>query len=235
MTEQQLELWFSGVISIREALQSTQSKVEHDLHMQYIGRARFELDKIDREARTAEDEKISRQRLSAAITDTIRTEFRDKGAADTRKVVKAIMQSPTMSRYVVDRQRELAERQLKTEVSSRFQSARITPAEIEKDVKYHAAQPELAFHDIEEFRGAPRILHVYNPETRAMEERPYVRSRAADREYSLKRRAEKNAQRDREYQDEKKANEALEPLVKEFGDLPAAELWAMKMKRRKAK
>lgn len=227
MTQAELESWFNGVVSIREAFRSSLSKADHATHMTWLNKGRFELDRIEREERTVEDDKASKDALNTALNDTMREQLR-KGPVTTKQVVERIISSPAMSRLVREQQQDLAERQLRAEVSARLGRTTVTPPEAEKDVQYHASQPELAFHNIEEFRGTPRTLTYVDAKTREISHIPYTRSHVIHREYSLKQHESRMAEADKRYQIEKRAHLILQPLVKKFGDLEAWELWQKK-------
>src|SRR5262249_54996595 len=159
--------WLSNVVSIREAFRNAPAKdqADHATIMSYLNRGRFELDKIEREERTMEEAKAAKDQFNAALTDTVRDQLR-KGHATTKSIVKQITQSPVLSRLVMQQQEDLVERQLRSEIAGRLARTKITPSEVEKDVEYHSSQPELAFFNIEEFRGVPRTLTYVDPDTR---------------------------------------------------------------------
>ena len=227
MTLTELESWFLSVVSIREAFRTVSSKDDHAIHMSWLTKGRIELEKIEREERTVEETKAAKDQFNSALNDIIRDQLRT-GRATAKAIVKRIVQSPTMSRLVMQQQEDLLERQLRSEVSVRLSRTKITPHEVEKDMQYHASQPELAFFNIEEFRGVPRTLTYVDPETRQTMHIPYTRSLVAHREYSLAQHEARNMEARKRYQNERSAHLALQPLVKKYGDLPPWDLWQKK-------
>lgn len=197
----------------------------------------WRLNKFLQEKTTPAEHRESVSEVRTLLSDAIRAEYR-KGVANpaltspstvAERVYRTIIESPTTAKVIFKQQQVLASRVIKAEVKREVKRGAVTPAAADRDLKWSALQPELGFHDIEAFRGVPKVIEFLDPATRRKDVIPYTKSLAWQRQSSLELHRAKNEDRLKEYNRELQADLALQPLVAKLGDHPAAQLWAMEI------
>ena len=186
----------------------------------------WRLTKLRRERTTPAEVKAAKVQLRSVFSDMAKSQFEKAGSTDPEKVHRAVLQSPKAAKAIFQARDMLLDRQSYEIVKTVVKQGTMTPPAIEKTLKWHRTQPELGFHDIELFRGVPMKIEFVNPETGRIENIPYVQSLDWHRKASLQLHLQRIKVRDEKYNMELKADLALEPYVKDIGDLPAAQLWA---------
>jgi hypothetical protein len=187
----------------------------------------WKMTKMRRERTTPAEIKVAAMQLRSEVSDAARAQYK-KGPADPDKVYSVVMQSESAKNAIFRQQDVLSDHSVKALVKGVVKQGTVSPPAAVKAIEWHWRQPELGFHDIEQFRGVPMKIEFINPETGRIENIPYVQSLDWHRKASIKLHLHRTKQREEKYSVELSADLVLEPLVKEFGDLPAAQLWAKK-------
>lgn len=196
---------------------------------------RWRLQKLARERMTLADHKQAEEQLKTVTTDTLRTEY-EKGSSDPEKMHKTLVELPTVAKLIFKQQDILADKRFYTQIKHQMKRGKLSPGVAEATQNWHVSQPELGFHDIELFRGAPVTIEFINKETKRRETIPYVKSLQWQRESSYKLEVAKDSARNKTAKARllarKTADDALAVLAQEIGDLPAADLYAEGLRRK---
>ncbi len=210
------------------------TEVEIKSHLEDV---RWRLQKLARERMTLAEYNDAATQLKTLASDTFRTEY-EKGSSDPDKMYKALTELPTAVKLTFKLQDTLADKQLYTQVKHQMKRGKLSPGVAEANFKWHESQPELGFHDIELFRGAPETIEFLNKETKRLETIPYVKSLQWQRESSYKLEVAKDTARNKTAKarllKRKTADDALAVLAQQIGDLPAGKLWAEGQRRKQS-
>jgi hypothetical protein len=229
MTESELESTCSQCLDdIRRAFDEVEKKgaADESIVIKHVSRLIAEADRIMREHTTKHDY-VAR---SAALRQQLEHEVRklaETGRADTARVMKRVHASTNTMGLVSQLRPELADVGVKHIVDRVVASQkRAEAAAATEDVN----QLDLAFDNIDEFRRVRKVVLLYvDPQTGKIEHIPYSKSREKHRLQSIERHERKAVTEDQQAKREKEIEDLLSPLVKKYGDLSPAELWAKKL------